>query len=177
MRKQRFLYLSCFLGVLLTPGIALAHIGTGQTGIVAGLLHPLTGWDHVLFAFAAGLWLSSNRFKLRQGLALFLAPLMAGMLMGANGSHAGFMELLLGVSVAITVIMLLPRATPGRPWGIVLLSTFALMHGLAHGHEMISLSLQGSLTAAAIALSSGCVFLAGHFMGSLTKRDPRQAAQ
>ncbi|HEC05709.1 MAG TPA: hypothetical protein ENJ12_02575 [Thiolapillus brandeum] len=161
MSKERF-YCVTFLAALLAPGIALAHTGMGNTGIVAGFLHPLTGWDHVLFALAAGLWLGSNRFSLKQGLATILSPLMAGMLIGANGSHGVFMEVLLGVSVATAVVMLLPRLSPGRLSGIALLSTFALMHGLAHGHEMIGLSLQGSLTAAAIAFSTGGIFFAGH---------------
>ena len=40
---------------ILAPGAALAHTGAGGTdGIVHGLMHPVTGLDHVLAMVAVG---------------------------------------------------------------------------------------------------------------------------
>jgi urease accessory protein len=47
--------------LLLLSGLALslpaaAHPGHAETGFAAGLLHPLTGLDHLLALLAVGLW-------------------------------------------------------------------------------------------------------------------------
>jgi len=75
------------------------------------------------------------------------------------------MELLLGASVIIMAIMLLPYLALKTTLGIILISSFALLHGLAHGNEIIALTLQGSLTAAAVALTTGFIYSAGYWLG------------
>ncbi|MCO1981260.1 hypothetical protein FA421_01020 [Pseudomonas aeruginosa] len=42
------------LALLAAPALAFAHPGHGEHGLVAGLAHPLTGLDHLLFALAHG---------------------------------------------------------------------------------------------------------------------------
>lgn len=153
-----------FLAAVLGSGLAQAHTGASDAGFAAGLLHPLSGgWDHLLFALASGLWMAHKHFSLGQGLGLLLPPLMIGMLIGVNGNHGIVTELLLGLSAVVAVIMLLPRMPLGKLSGIAVLSGFTLMHGVAHGNEMIALSLQGITAALAITLTTGCIFAAGHF--------------
>lgn len=36
----------------------MAHDGMHAAGLLAGLLHPVSGGDHVLAMIAVGLWLS-----------------------------------------------------------------------------------------------------------------------
>ncbi|MFN6977257.1 MAG: HupE/UreJ family protein, partial [Gemmobacter sp.] len=46
-----------FLGALLLSTPALAHTGHGGTsGLLAGLLHPVLGLDHLLAMVAVGIW-------------------------------------------------------------------------------------------------------------------------
>lgn len=41
---------------LAAPILTSAHLGHGEHGPVASLAHPLTGLNHLLVVFAAGLW-------------------------------------------------------------------------------------------------------------------------
>ncbi len=45
--------------LILLPLPALAHTGHDAGGFASGLLHPLTGSDHLLAMFAVGLWAAS----------------------------------------------------------------------------------------------------------------------
>ena len=41
----------------LMPGAASAHIVAGeQVGFISGLLHPISGWDHIIAMVAVGIW-------------------------------------------------------------------------------------------------------------------------
>jgi len=50
------------LGLTLAPALAAAHTGASHAeGLLAGLVHPLTGWDHLAAALAVGVWLGQMR--------------------------------------------------------------------------------------------------------------------
>ena len=63
----------------LTPMAALAHPGHDVTGagFMAGLMHPLTGLDHVLMIIATSLWAAqlqpAGRVMVAACLGLFVA--------------------------------------------------------------------------------------------------------
>jgi urease accessory protein len=66
MKARAALLLACL------PLPALAHSGHPEAaGLVAGLLHPLTGADHLLALLAVGIW--SARQPARPALAFMLA--------------------------------------------------------------------------------------------------------
>ena len=53
--RWRWLVLALLLSLL--PSGALAHVPEGGAGsVMAGLLHPVTGIDHVVAMVAVGLW-------------------------------------------------------------------------------------------------------------------------
>ena len=53
--RWRWLLLALLLSLL--PSAALAHVPEGGAGsVMAGLLHPVTGIDHVVAMVAVGLW-------------------------------------------------------------------------------------------------------------------------
>jgi urease accessory protein len=127
------------LGLLVfLPNLASAHILPGTThGFQDGLLHPLTGWDHLLAMVAVGLWAAQHR-----GRALWLIPLsfVSVMLLGGILGFAGVSMAGVELAIAISVLALgclvatVTRFTPSLSMAIV--GTFALFHGYAHGHEM-----------------------------------------
>ncbi len=155
------------LSCTLFPALALAHGGSGEGGIVAGLLHPFTGLDHLLTALACGLWMKGRlKLPLGRGMGLFLLPLAAGMLLGANGVQGLYIEGLLTASVLLLSLLLAPGMRIRTGLGIGLAASFALLQGLAHGGEIISLSLEGSLTALAVSLSTGLLLASGYALAA-----------
>jgi urease accessory protein len=127
--------LGTVLAAALVPSAALAHAGHNVgSHLMAGVLHPLTGVDHVLMIVAVAAWTSllspAGRAVIAACLGLFVG---AGTLLPAMGGPA------LEVAIALTVIgsgMLL--ATRPR-WPLylngLLSAAFALIHGVAHGAE------------------------------------------
>ena len=120
---------------LATP--ALAHTGGGSTaGFAAGLLHPLTGFDHLLAILAVGAWsaLAAPAKAWAPPLAFFLA-----MLAGAGLAFAGVVvpaaETGIVLSLLALGLLIGARVKLGLSAAIALVALFALPHGYAHGTE------------------------------------------
>jgi urease accessory protein len=119
----------------LTPSLAFAHPGHGlDAPFVAGVLHPLTGLDHVLMIVAVGAWAAalvpSGRLVVVACLALFVG---AGSLLPVGGGPA------LEAAIALTVVGAGTLLAAGRRLPIwttsILAAAFAVIHGFAHGAE------------------------------------------
>jgi urease accessory protein len=122
---------------LLTPSIALAHVGVGDTsGVAHGFMHPVSGLDHVLAMVAVGMFAAPLG-----GRALWLVPL-AFMTMMALGGTLGipgvgmpYLELGIGPVVMLGAALALALAPP-LAVAMALAGLFAIFHGMAHGAEM-----------------------------------------
>ncbi|HEY3863159.1 MAG TPA: HupE/UreJ family protein [Verrucomicrobiae bacterium] len=127
------------LGLLmLVPNLASAHIIFGSPhGFQDGVLHPLTGMDHLLAMVAVGLWAAQHR-----GRALWLIPLtfvsvmLLGGILGVAGVYLPGAEWAIALSVLAlgALVATTTRFTPSL--SMVIVGVFALFHGYAHGHEM-----------------------------------------
>ena len=127
------------LGLLVfLPNLASAHILPGTShGFTDGLLHPLTGWDHLLAMIAVGLWAAQHR-----GRAVWLIPasfvgvMLLGGILGVAGVYVPGAELAIAISVLAlgALVATTTRFTPSLSMAVV--GLFALFHGYAHGHEM-----------------------------------------
>jgi len=123
---------------LLWTQAAFAHVGPAESvGLLTGLLHPLSGADHVLAMLAVGLWGAQLGAP-----AIWVLP-VAFPLMMALGAMLGF----LGVPVpgieygiaASAVVLGAAVAFELRPALVVaalLVGVFAIFHGHAHGTEL-----------------------------------------
>ncbi|MDB5561879.1 MAG: urease accessory protein [Hyphomicrobiales bacterium] len=120
------------------PTAAFAHPVAGDpTGLLHGLMHPMTGPDHLLAMLAVGVFA-----YVLGGKALYLVPLSfvsmmaVGGALGLAGVPVPFVEL--GIGLSIVVIGL--AAAFGRSMPVAaamaLVGTFAIFHGHAHGAEM-----------------------------------------
>lgn len=124
---------------ILAPLPALAHPGQHHhdAGFVHGLLHPLTGLDHVLAMVAVGIW--AAMIGGRAVLAL-PAAFVATMVLAAAAGMAGFEPPLMETGIALSVVALgVAVATGLRPalaMGAALCGLFAIFHGAAHGAEL-----------------------------------------
>ncbi len=119
------------------PAVAMAHPGhDAGTSLTAGMLHPVTGLDHLLALLAAGML--AARMRGLAGLAvgsLFLIALAIGITSGLGGVELPFSEAIIGASVIVTALLVIrpPRSLPAAT--AVLAALFAFCHGVVHGLE------------------------------------------
>jgi urease accessory protein len=137
---------------LLAPSIAFAHVGISDTdGIAHGLMHPVSGVDHVLAMVAVGLFAVHLG-----GRALWLVPLAfvmmiaAGGVLGMTGIGLPDVEIAIGLSVVFLGIIVATPVNPPVAIAMALVGFFAIFHGHAHGVEMPE-------TAAGLAYGAGFV--------------------
>lgn len=145
---------------LMTALPALAHPGHGgASGIAAGLLHPLTGLDHLLALLALGLWSRGQRHGA-------LMPPVFLVLMALGAASSGMLQdgmlPALETSVAATVLLLgaLAAAALRIPpqLAVALVGACGFLHGMAHGRELAGMaSGAGFLAASALVIGLGMV--------------------
>jgi urease accessory protein len=124
------------LALLALP--AWAHEQSGQAaGFVSGLLHPLSGPDHVLAMVAVGLWGAQLGAP-----AIWLLPvtfplvMAVGGFLGLLGVPLPGVELGIAASAILLGAMVATEARP-PPWqAAALVAFFAVFHGHAHGTEL-----------------------------------------
>lgn len=130
--------LAVLLAGALTPVAALAHPGHPEAGagFMAGLLHPLSGLDHVLMIVAVSLWAAQVKTAGRMAVAASLGVFVA---IGALLPVAPLAGAGLEIAIALTVIgagMLLAMGRHWPAWTTASVAAlFALIHGFAHGAE------------------------------------------
>lgn len=124
-----------FALLALAPTAALAHPGHGiDQQLMEGLLHPLTGLDHLLMITAVSAWAAMlqprHRVTVAGALALFVG---IGAVLNTGAGP------LLEIAIALTVLGAGVLLAVGRRWPTwataSLAAGFALIHGLAHGTE------------------------------------------
>jgi len=120
-------------------GAADAHSESTGSGLLAGLVHPLAGVDHLLAMVAVGI--ISVRMS-RPGAiwkvpATFLLAMVAGAVCGYAGLFLPYAEagiaaslIVLGAGIAVK---LLPRR---QRWMFAGVGLFGVFHGYAHGVEL-----------------------------------------
>ena len=145
--------------LILAPSVAMAHPGHGF-GLEAGILHPLTGADHLLAMVGVGLWASVQGGRARFALpSAFLAAMAVGALaVPGLGALTAAVEpiilasvILLGTAVALALRMRLLVALP-------LVALMGLAHGAAHGMEGTGAAFGlGMLAATAVLHGAGLV--------------------
>jgi urease accessory protein len=152
------------LALALATSAAQAHTGHGAEGLAAGLAHPFMGFDHLLAMVAVGLWsvAAFPRGKRAIGPAVFLAMLLAG----AALAYAGLLLPLVEAGVAASVLMLgglmLGAQRVPMTLSLGLVAMAALLHGQAHGSELLA---SQSFVAYAIGFMAGSALLHGLGLG------------
>jgi urease accessory protein len=164
---KRLAAAAMFLAASAAP--ALAHLDPAEHGsLMAGVLHPLFGADHILAMLAVGLWAA---LLARNGdrRALWLVPLAFVGAM-ALGFAAALLNLPLPfvepvILASVVVIGLLAAVSLNVPAGLAMamVGSFAFFHGHAHGGE---LGAAGALTfGIGFALSTALFHAAGIGLG------------
>jgi urease accessory protein len=152
--------------LLATSQPLYAHVQGGQAaGFLTGLLHPISGADHVLAMIAVGLWGA----QLGQP-AVWLLPVTFPMVM-ACGGFLGLVGIPLSgveVGIALSALLLgLAVAREARPpvWvAAVLVGAFAVFHGHAHGTELPA-GQSGLMYSIGFVSATGCLHAVGIAIG------------
>ena len=135
MRKAMPLLL---LLLAMMPQEAFAHIVKGEAvGFVSGFEHPISGLDHIIAMVAVGLWGAQLGAP-----AIWLLPVTFPMVM-AFGGFLGLIGVPLPgseIAIALSGVCLgaavLSEFRPPLWVAAVLVGTFGLFHGYAHGAEL-----------------------------------------
>lgn len=125
------------LVLLMSASPALAHPGLhGSTGFFAGMLHPLTGLDHLLAMLLVGLW-AGLAFPRHWWLcpAAFAVFMLAGFAYGTSGGSLPIAEMMILGSVVGLGVALLADLRPPLALSAGLVAFFAVGHGFTHGAE------------------------------------------
>ncbi|MGZ6070869.1 MAG: HupE/UreJ family protein [Myxococcaceae bacterium] len=152
--------------LLLAAAPAWAHQPQAQAaGFLAGLRHPLSGWDHVLAMVSVGLWGAQLGPP-----AIWLLPVTFPLVM----SFGGFLGLLgvplpgVEVGIALSALLLgvmVARQARPPPWvAAALVGVFAIFHGHAHGRELPA-GQSALLYSLGFVVATGCLHAAGIGIG------------
>jgi urease accessory protein len=155
----------------LASGPAGAHAGTGLAGgFNMGFAHPLTGLDHLLAMVSVGLWGAVLGRPLIYALPIvFPGAMVVGALLGMLAVPVPSIESGVALSVVVlgTCIALSVRAPVGA--AALIVGTFALFHGYAHGRELPSAADPIGYSAGFV-LATGLLHVAGICIGFLNER-------
>lgn len=141
-----------------------AHAGhNGLHDALDGLLHPLTGADHLAAMLAVGLWgaLTEPRWpQAARAPLVFAAALLAGALSAMFGGwHPPGVEPGIALSLLALGLLIARRTALPQVLGLALMALFAWAHGAAHGQELASVSaLLGMVLATALLHGAGIGF-------------------
>jgi urease accessory protein len=134
------------LAALLVAGSAAAHPGHGGVdGWAAGLVHPLSGADHLIAMVVIGIWAAQLGGRALWALPLsFLSMMTLGAALaiacGANLFAASAIESAIATSLLVLGLVVARAARMPVANAMALTASFALFHGIAHGVELPTLA-------------------------------------
>lgn len=142
------------LMLLATP--AFAHTGHMEHGLSSGLLHPMTGLDHLMMLVSSGFLAALTGRHLSLPLLTLLAMVVgtaAGVLLGGNN----LVEPLVLASLWFAgALIFAPNRLSVLSW---MMPCFALFHGWVHGVEapvgQVALFTAGAVVSSLVLLAVG----------------------
>lgn len=168
----RYLLSAIILLLFLTPESTWAHVQAGTVGdgkFISGLIHPVTGLDHLVAMVAVGLW-----GAILGPPAIWLLPIAFPLIM-AFGAVLGIIGIPIpgieiGIATSGIVLGALVATNTRLPIAIaiVLISIFAICHGHAHGTELPDFGVP-LLYAGGFVISTGLLHLCGITLGVLIR--------
>jgi urease accessory protein len=158
------------LSLFLLPSAASAHQETGTVwGFTSGFIHPLTGLDHIAAMVAVGLWGAFLGAP-----AMWVLPVVFPLVMALGGALGVLGVPLPGVETGIalsSVILGIVVAFAIRPplWvAAVIVGSFAIFHGHAHGAEMPK-AANAATYAMGFVIATGLLHMSGIALGLLVR--------
>jgi urease accessory protein len=173
MCKVRFGYvLTAALTLMWLPKLVYAHILMGDSGLTAGLAHPVGGWDHLLAMVCVGV-VSAQKGRLSIGAipVVFVVFMIIGGQLGVRGTYLPLVEF--GIALSVTLMgtaVILNRNLPIAAMAVSV-AIFGLYHGYAHGAEIPDPSLATFFTLGFIITTIG-LHVMGVYIGLIALNSP-----
>jgi urease accessory protein len=161
---------ACFFWGAFVPAVALAHTqGAVGEGVFTGFLHPMKGPDHMLAMLAVGMWGAQLGSPCIWALPIAFPMVMAlGGALGILGLQIPAVETAIVVSVVVLGSLIALAARLPVYAATVVVGTFAIFHGFAHGAELPE--GVGSLAySLGFVVSTGLLHLTGILFGLVTE--------
>lgn len=149
--------------ILLPAGGAAAHplqdhiaeAAGMAAGAMAGLLHPLTGADHLCAMVAVGIWSALTARRAWVAPLSFAAVLLVGALSGLARVSMPAVEPMIAASLLVLGLLVATRARLPEWAGASIAALFAFFHGHAHGYELPETASAGAYIAGFMAATIG----------------------
>jgi urease accessory protein len=166
MRKTALVTALLGLALLAAPSGAAAHIVKGEAiGFVSGFLHPISGLDHIIAMVAVGLWGAQLGRPAIWALPVTFPLVMAfGGFLGLIGVPLPGSEIAIALSGVCLGAAVLTQFRPPLWFAAVLVGTFGLFHGYAHGAELPP-GQNALLYSLGFVLATGLLHLTGITLG------------
>ncbi|MDC7788860.1 HupE/UreJ family protein [Rhodoplanes sp. TEM] len=145
---------------------ALAHTGSGvAVGLQSGLLHPITGPDHLVAMVAVGLWGAQLGAPAIWVLPITFPLVMAiGGLIGLAGVPLPLVEPVVALSGLALGLLIALHVRPPLWVAAVVVGVFAIFHGYAHGRELPG-AADPTAYAVGFVVATGLLHLVGILIG------------
>ena len=168
LRLVPMILLSIAAVTVAQPAFAHGQVAVGG-GLARGLLHPLTGMDHLIAMVAVGIWGAQLGAP-----AIWVLPITFPMVM-ALGGVLGVLQIPLPIPEVVIALsaLVLGSAVAMRlrlPFAAaaVVVAVFAIFHGHAHGVELPS-SADPLAYGVGFVVATGLLHLCGIMIGTLTR--------
>jgi len=157
-----------FLLAIVTPGVAEAHLGGGDAGLMDGLMHPVFGPEHLIAMVSVGVVSmqlgGANIWRLP---VAFVSAMMVGAALGLAQVLLPHPELGISVSVLVLGLGILLANERLSPWPIIgLVALFGACHGYAHGVE-IPKSVSPVLYSLGFVIGTAALHIVGMVIGEV----------
>lgn len=155
--------------IVLAAQPTFAHTGAELGGLAAGLLHPVSGVDHLVAMVAVGLW-----GAILGAPALWVLPVLFPVLMALAGAAGAAGVPLAGVEIGIALsgivlgLMVLFAVRLPMWAAVAMVGVFALFHGHAHGTELPS-AANPLVYAIGFVVATGTLHMVGIALGLVAK--------
>jgi urease accessory protein len=134
MRIKNWLIAVLFL---VSPSLYAHTGGHIDHSLMSGLLHPLTGIDHLLVLIAVGLIAAKQRGKTMFAFpAVFFGLMATGALLNAYAVQIPFVESLIALSLVAFGLLVSTNQKQRSKILFLGVSFFAVFHGYAHASEI-----------------------------------------
>ncbi len=159
------------VALLVFPSPLAAHESGAAAGLLSGLLHPVSGLDHVLAMVAVGIWGTQLGPPAIWVLPVTFPMVMAfGGMFGLLGLRVPGVEVGIGLSALLLGLMVALERRPDLRAAAVLVGFFAIFHGYAHGAELPE-GQSGILYSIGFVVSTGTLHASGIGVGLIHRWD------
>jgi urease accessory protein len=170
MSSRVFPRLAVALVTLALAQPVFAHEQVGVAGgLASGLLHPLTGTDHLIAMIAVGIWGAQLGAPATWVLPITFPLVMAfGGVLGVRRIPLPMPEVVIALSALVLGAAVAMRLRLPFAAAAVVVAVFAVFHGHAHGAELPS-SANPLAYGAGFVVATGLLHLCGILIGTLTR--------